>query len=168
LVASLGLSRATGVHIRVPISGYDPRDLLAGHYISFAFDTGKLECSSQRGEPWCLCYQRKPGSDSALPYAGYACEHLPEGCATFVRGYCDGGRFITGTERYSIPERLAPALAQIPPGSSVMLSLNARGEALIGQVFIGEETIESFAEKQLAERSKGSSGLPAVGATPVS
>ena len=41
----LYMQRETGKEVTVTISGYDPRDLLSGHYISFTIDWDKTDCT---------------------------------------------------------------------------------------------------------------------------
>ena len=36
---------AMGVEVKVRIQGYDPRDLLAGHYIRYSIDWSKTDCA---------------------------------------------------------------------------------------------------------------------------
>ena len=36
---------AMGVEVKVRIQGYDPRDLLAGHYIRYSIDWSKTYCT---------------------------------------------------------------------------------------------------------------------------
>ncbi len=42
---SLYMQRSNGVDIKVAVTGYDPRDLLSGHYISYTIDWDKTDCS---------------------------------------------------------------------------------------------------------------------------
>ena len=37
--------RSQSYEITVPVSGYDPRSLIAGHYILLTVDTQKIDCS---------------------------------------------------------------------------------------------------------------------------
>ncbi|MBQ4084714.1 MAG: GDYXXLXY domain-containing protein [Alphaproteobacteria bacterium] len=42
---SLYIQQSTGTEIKVAIMGYDPRDLLSGHYIRYTIDWKKTDCS---------------------------------------------------------------------------------------------------------------------------
>jgi len=42
---SLYIQQSTGTEIKVAIMGYDPRDLLSGHYIRYTIDWEKTDCS---------------------------------------------------------------------------------------------------------------------------
>ena len=41
----LYMQRATGVDVKVAVTGYDPRDLLSGHYIQYTIDWERTDCS---------------------------------------------------------------------------------------------------------------------------
>lgn len=42
---SLFATKNSGVDIKLPVMGYDPRDLLSGHYIQYQIDWEKADCS---------------------------------------------------------------------------------------------------------------------------
>ena len=42
--ASLYARQAAGREVRVAVRGYDPRDLLSGHYIRYTIDWGRTDC----------------------------------------------------------------------------------------------------------------------------
>ena len=44
-VAFLCYQRHSGMEITVAVRGYDPRDLLSGHYISYQIDWDKTDCN---------------------------------------------------------------------------------------------------------------------------
>lgn len=44
-VITLYIQSASGRDVRLAISGYDPRDILSGHYIQFTIDWDKVNCS---------------------------------------------------------------------------------------------------------------------------
>ena len=41
----LYVQQATGTEIKVAVTGYDPRDLLSGHYIQYTIDWNKTNCN---------------------------------------------------------------------------------------------------------------------------
>lgn len=41
----LYFQQATGIEIRVAVTGYDPRDLLSGHYIQYTIDWERTDCA---------------------------------------------------------------------------------------------------------------------------
>lgn len=44
-VATIEVQRGQGREVVVRLQGYDPRDLLSGHYISYRLDWDKTDCS---------------------------------------------------------------------------------------------------------------------------
>lgn len=44
-VGVLSYQRTTGQEVKVAVMGYDPRDLLSGHYIQYQIDWDKTDCS---------------------------------------------------------------------------------------------------------------------------
>ena len=42
---SLFITKNSGVDIKLPVMGYDPRDLLSGHYIQYQIDWEKADCN---------------------------------------------------------------------------------------------------------------------------
>ena len=48
--ATLYAQRQNGQEVRVRISGYDPRDLLAGHYIQYEIDWDATDCTQFKNQ----------------------------------------------------------------------------------------------------------------------
>ncbi|MEM7688648.1 MAG: GDYXXLXY domain-containing protein [Pseudomonadota bacterium] len=112
-VQSDTLSRQ-GTDWEVPIQGYDPRDLLRGHYVEFRYDwpirEGGPENARTRAlrEPLYLCLIGEPPViEEAVPYAspydpGFeACEHSLRVQPGSVYGYSSltRGRLYVGQDR---------------------------------------------------------------------
>lgn len=153
-VLSLEYHIATSQQIRVAIQGYDPRDILAGHYITFSLTTEPVNpCTTtpESQQNYCVCYSPAQDGISHTPTWGGLCDTKPSNCSVFVTGRCQWSRFTTDAERYSIPEYLAPALKVIPPGSSALLSVNNSGSMQVVQLYKDEMTIEEFAQNSLSD-----------------
>lgn len=45
----LYIQRETGQEVKVAVMGYDPRDLLSGHYIQYTIDWNRTDCSQFKG-----------------------------------------------------------------------------------------------------------------------
>lgn len=157
-VAELQFNAMGGTIIRVKVQGYDPRDLLAGHYINFSLSLPEISlCSDdrveRRGDDHCVCFE--PSSDGVYHEAkwGGLCVDKPQNCVTFLQGFCRWGRFAAGVERYSISERIAPAVLTIPPDSSVLIAIN-HGKGQVIQLLTGEETVETYAERKIMEERR--------------
>lgn len=100
-----------GTEWLVPIGGYDPRDLLRGHYVIYTYDWPGLEGGSAdlTGEPM-LCLE---GQAPNLARA-----HLPDGepCAHPVRasgGWNDPEGGLASGRLYVSPERAATLQRQL-------------------------------------------------------
>ncbi len=148
------------IQVRLPVIGYDPRDLLAGHYVLFQPDFRRTDIcdGAEVGQERCVCLERL--SSETLSVGGWAgeCGQRPlDTCLSkFIRGSCEHGRFITGLDRYFIPEQLAPVLQQIPENSSINVSLDAEGGAQVTAMYVGEQTVEDYARARLAEKATSS------------
>jgi hypothetical protein len=64
--AWLYAQKTNGKEVKVAITGYDPRDLLSGHYIQYTIDWEKTDCSQFAGKI-CprdeFCKQKKWGRE---------------------------------------------------------------------------------------------------------
>ncbi len=72
----------------VPITGYDPRDLLRGHYLQFTYnwdiDQNKESCFE---ENCCLCLNKR-GEDYTNPKAYLlTCDKVANECESHIKGY---------------------------------------------------------------------------------
>lgn len=118
-----------GEEIILPISGYDPRDLLSGHYLIYTIDYGVPDLcrpySSQQDGYVCL----NPKTFSSFP---------PENCTQLIRGTCRNGRFEAGIEKYFVPQDKALYLEkQIQSkAASIVLSLTASGHTQVKDLLI--------------------------------
>lgn len=141
LAGNAELRRQSGIDWRVAITGYDPRDLLHGHFLRyrFAFDwQGPQQCGPARAQQapvidpgCCLCLART--GEGAPP----AVRQVP--CSA-VAG-CDGwiaGSAVAGEQRYFVPEAYATALEQalLEQDASVELTTTADGRPTIGELYL--------------------------------
>lgn len=121
---------SNGVEVTLPISGYDPRDLLSGHYLIYQVDYGvEGICSSK-----------------SLIQTGYVClepkmfsYNFPQDCNKLITGICQyGGRFVAGIEKFYIPEGKAKFLEQqvLSKSASIVLSITSSGHAQVKDLLI--------------------------------
>jgi hypothetical protein len=121
----LGLAATwTFTHVRaqqgtewdVPIAGYDPRDLLRGHYVIFTYDWPGLEESGNR---WDLANElcihgAAPAIDRVTPGAGPDCAHpvrAHDYSDDFRGGVVTGRLYVSQAEGARLQQRLTdPAL----------------------------------------------------------
>lgn len=121
---------STGTELVLPIRGYDPRDLLSGHYLIYQVDYGIADvCRGRQRNPpekW-LCLDSKSVSN-----------YHPVGCEVVIKGRCDGSRFRAGIERFYIPENESRQLERLVQSrqASIRVSVSADGTARIKDLLI--------------------------------
>lgn len=120
---------AFGKEVQLSISGYDPRDLLSGHYLTYRVDyDAKNICSKvTRKVPGYICLEPRRFHFSK-----------PEGCKLFIKGTCNRNRFEAGIERYYIPESEAKRLDKDVRSNkgSIVIMVAANGKAQIKELLI--------------------------------
>ena len=153
-VITLEFKKSSGEVYQLKIEGYDPRDLLSGHYLQFrlTFLPGS-ECKADPTVTTCACFASSKDTPELLEGVEVkSCSDAALNCPVFIEGTCSGGRFLAGIERYYIPEALAPALVTIPENASALVGINGTGSAVIKGLLVGSESIEEYARKQLERR----------------
>jgi uncharacterized membrane-anchored protein len=92
-----------GQEIIFEISGYDPRDIFSGHYLTYNVDYRlKQGCQPEdSGMKGCLCYSKlDPPEGNFIRGCGVEAEK----CLMLIKGSCEYDRFEAGIERFYIPE----------------------------------------------------------------
>jgi uncharacterized membrane-anchored protein len=127
-----------GTEVILPIEGYDPRDLLSGHYLTYRVNYGAKN----------ICEQSKAIKHSV----GYVClqpKHFtyfkPETCQLMIKGNCSGSQFKAGIERFYIPENQASKLDKDVRSKkgSIVLSVTPDGHAQIKDLLINGKSWKS-------------------------
>ena len=139
---------------RVPIAGYDPRDMLRGHYLVFRFEWPWVKgrepdeniCAEDMSN-CCVCLS----GDKAAPTAHLQmCPKTPDdSCPAPLRGYAHGnGQFDIGISQYYIPESRAEELEDLlrEGKTDFRLGLVSRpgAKALIEKLYIGGKSLEHY------------------------
>ncbi len=118
-----------GQQVTLPIEGYDPRDLLSGHYLIYRINYGieGLCTGSSDNQTVHLCLEPRHFSFNQV-----------NGCAKQIRGRCNGGRFEAGIEKYFVPEAEAKILeAKVQSNAaSIVLSIGPNGDAQVKDLLI--------------------------------
>jgi uncharacterized membrane-anchored protein len=156
---------------RVKILGYDPRDLLYGHYLNFRFDWGlpSSPASCGAGQECCLCLEPRDADESPRASVQF-CEASAK-CATRLalptRSACkdrasscrrDADAFDPeGAQRYYVPESAATQLNALLTGRrhdlSVDLHVAASGQHYLGKLYIdGVEWSDYLSEHPTADQ----------------
>ena len=143
-VGSYAFVRRTASEFTFPIAGYDPRDLLSGHYLQYRVDyTMPVECQMNATD-WCVCIE------DGTPYASVSregrCGEIS--CDFTMKGRCDGLRFTAGIERYYFPEKFKDKLAVVPPQSSVTISLSSSGQAVVKSMQVDDLDLLEWLNQQ--------------------
>ncbi len=136
-----------GVKIILPIYGFDPRDLLSGHYLIYRVQYGLTT------EPPCKYYAPKGATvymclkKYQKTWSGYLLfsENQAKKCDAYIKGVCRYSHFTAGIEKYYIPEEWAKPLEQVvrdQRGSIVLIVKN--GEAAIKELLIDDKKWQDF------------------------
>lgn len=122
-----------GQKLTLPIRGFDPRDLLAGHYlayrIEYGFESLCTDPKNQHEKKTYVCFAPKKIL-GARPQSSV--------CRKYLKGVCKNGRFQTGLDRFYIPQKYARKVEQavINKRGEVILSLDGIGGAAITDLLI--------------------------------
>lgn len=156
------VKRESGDEWRIPVTGYDPRDLLSGHYLDFRYD---WNWNDKDGDHSCneddcrLCLIEKIPGHRYNPEVYTSSPFIHRTCATFIKGHSRYGRFVIGKKngdglrRYFIPEVDARHLDRMLRGTrreksahkfDVGLVIDSKGNAMIKQMYINDVPLEEW------------------------
>jgi uncharacterized membrane-anchored protein len=133
-----------GEEIVLPIVGFDPRDLLSGHYLIYQIDYGVKN----------LCKKVSKQSNNTL---GYVLLNPPEFQTyeptpgqIFIKGECEHGRFKAGIERFYIPQEHAKILDKAVRGRSgkIKISVFYDGRAQVKDLLISDKSWSKFVDEK--------------------
>lgn len=142
LVARAEVLLRSGESFRVAIRGYDPRDLLHGHYLQYGFDfdwRGESTCGSVSGgvptelDPsCCVCLASDVDSNTLAEARQVSCDQVTD---------CDGwlrAAALTPPLRYFVPERYASELEDALRGRapSLAVACGPGGAPAIGELYL--------------------------------
>jgi uncharacterized membrane-anchored protein len=142
MLASLTLGKASirlrGNEIVLPVRGYDPRDLLSGHYLIYTVDYGISD----------ICAPGPGGSGTdpsrqirvwlCLEGSRYVSLTEPKQCRLRLRGRCERGFFSAGIERLYVPQEKAAKLESLIQGksASILINVSEQGEPQVKDLLI--------------------------------
>lgn len=143
---------ATGVEVRLPVSGFDPRDVLAGHYLTYTVDYGDLDVCPREysGEPRKTCVCLTEDASTGLHYGTWAgaCIARLKDCTLFLSGDCRFGRFEANIERFYFPEEYRSVLAVVPAKSAITVAVQPTGDAIVTGFSVDGKDLLDFAKTQ--------------------
>lgn len=160
-------NRSTGTVWTVPIGGYDPRDLLRGHYLQFRYEWNFAGAGAQgcRGNECALCTDDPSGFNPPVRLVPLAT--APQACTSFIAGSTsdrfglEEGFYIRGSAdnltRYYVPESEAQRLQRLlfsaddAPEFSVMLRVTDSGTAFIETMYADGVPLEAWLQMNAGE-----------------
>ncbi len=108
----------SGASLTLEVRGYDPRDLLSGHYLQYEVEYGvTVGCGEGNGP----AYVYHPGNPGRARLA----DNPPAGDSNvvYIAGSCQNWRFRAGIERFYVPEEAAQRLDAILRGRKMAASI---------------------------------------------
>jgi len=143
LVARAEMILRSGPSFRIPIKGYDPRDLLSGHYLQYSFDfdwRGESTCGPRDGNlptaldpSCCVCLSGKIDATSTALARQVACDQV-DTCAGWLSGAA-----LMPPLRFFVPERQAAALEETlrEHHASLKVTCGPGGQAAFMDLYLG-------------------------------
>ena len=125
--------RRFGVEVRLPVEGYDPRDLLSGHYVRFrlvaAREARALDARWEEGLGYCVDVR----SDGRAHIERV--RRVPSDCALFLTATFDAEhRPQFGVERFYVDERRQDQVGGFSAGDDTYLVARVDGAGRIHPV----------------------------------
>ena len=140
-----------GSLVELAITGYDPIDLLSGHYVRYRIDFGPLDVCKEGDnyleEERCVCLQPAPVGELTKVTRATECAAIGAGCNKYLRGVCANTRFEAGVEQFYIPEIYAPLFATLPDKSSIVIALTGEGEAQVVDLKVGGVPFREYVKR---------------------
>ena len=139
-----GIKVAIGKEMIIPITGYDPRDLLSGHYLIYRLDLNNNElCSDdldKEYEVYVCLNQNKDNTVNSSQVSAFLVEKMRGSCDAILKGKCKQRRFLAGIERFYIPEEHSKKLDKVIRDSKgkLVVSIDRNGKAVIKDLLIND------------------------------
>lgn len=151
-------SATEGTLVEFEVGGYDPRDLLAGHYVIYRVNYGNEpicgvgadESKFAYSQNRCICLKVDPLDRLAVVSSVEPCDRSNKpSCPLWIKGTCDySGRFEAGIERFYIPEAYSQFLLTVPAETRVVVNVTSKGRALVKDLKIAGEDLETYIAKK--------------------
>ena len=142
----------SGEEWKFEIGGYDPRDLLKGHYLTYRilFDRDEKEKNScdKNDEilDCCLCLQRETSKVKTM-----WCETAAKRCDGMINE-----KFLPRLRKFYIPENRGKSLENLVRSrkAEILLSINRRGYPNVKELLIDGEPWKQAVQKEDAKAGK--------------
>jgi uncharacterized membrane-anchored protein len=148
---SLNIALMRAQEVTLAVSGYDPRDLLSGHYLRYQIDYGMTpepRGDSRQGRQLCACLSTQPDGIAKASWFGECSGRPLSSCSLFIKGVSTWDGMQAGIERYYIPERHQNALAQLPKNATIKVRVAKSGTAYVTDMYVGSTPLLEWAESQ--------------------
>jgi uncharacterized membrane-anchored protein len=152
--------RFAGQEIIIPISGYDPRDILSGHFLTYRLDLVGSVCSNDENyvdrddkaygsKTVLLCLELSEKRVTTSTRIRY--EQNKENCGQLLKGHCQGSRFLADVERFYIPEEYSQQLDSALRKwgdkqhiTEILLSVDPSGQAVVKDLLIDKKSWKDY------------------------
>lgn len=146
--------------VKIEIEPYDPRDLLYGHYMTYAYkwnwNKDQPDAKTCQGANCCLCL----GEEAQDPKASVmACpSDKPQQCTHVLKGTFYGDRFDIGLNRYYVDENIALPLENLFRNKKetfhVGLSISPKGKPLVQKLYVRGQVVNEYVMQHYEELTK--------------
>ncbi len=136
-----------GAPVTLAVAGFDPRDLLSGHFLTYRVAYGADVCpaSAPKDHAVCVCLNKGEGQRFHTAAWFGACADAAASCADMLSGACRNGQFVAGIERFYFDERYADKLRLVPPDASITVGLRG-GQGTVTGMQVGGVSLEQWLE----------------------
>jgi uncharacterized membrane-anchored protein len=138
---------ASGREIIIPITGYDPRDLLSGRYLTFRLDLNNDSlCDDEyyNYSPIHVCLRQSENNEIESNATNGVT--AVSGCDAVITGKCENGIYSAGIERFYIPEEYSTKLDKIirEGKGKIVVSIDEDGIAIIKDLLIDDRSWKDY------------------------
>jgi len=158
MTANATVERNVGDQIwQVKMAGYDPRDLLYGHYLVYRYDWNMTEDVQRKKTMSCLCLNSSgDGFKDPLVRPVQCGAPTNNSCRSVIKAYPHGGAYSfnrDGTsERYFIPEESAADLEKLLRDGKytfrIELMAHKNQSVSIRTLYIDDVPLETYLRRQ--------------------
>lgn len=139
------IDRNKGQRVHFLVEGYDPRDILSGHYLTYSVNYQNAgECSDTSGaeeRDVILCIQDKQKIPRNMRFCEPGQNDKSCACHLKIKGRCSYKTFTAGIEKYYIPESKAALLDQQirKEGAIIEVSVTPQGRAYLMDLYFPDK-----------------------------
>ena len=145
---SLVVAVTQAQEVTLAVTGYDPRDLLSGHYLRYRVDYGVGIPLFLNGDSICVCLPQTSEGPVKASWIGECKRRDPATCPLFIKGVALFHGIDAGIERYFIPEEHSDVLSRIPQDATIKVRVTKDGTPSVTGMFVGGVPILEWAKTQ--------------------